>query len=259
MQPVVRDKWQEFSTKFEGYLPYMYLDVKGLVTTGMGNLIDPISNAESLPWKKADGSSASKAEIDAAWNIVKGRTDLKMKGGGAFAGLTGLHLEDDGIQQVINSTLDRNDQTLSSRFPGYASWPAPAQMALHSMAWAMGANFKFPKFEAAVNSLIPDFKTAITESHMNDVGYPGLTPRNVANAQLFSDAQNVLDNNLPHDELDISDIVGYVTTGAKAASAAAYGAVSAAAKAPTSTKVIVGGVLMALGGGLAAWKYFGKV
>lgn len=258
MQQIVKDKWQEFSKKFEGYLPYMYLDVKGLVSTGMGNLIDPISLAEPLPWKKPDGSNASKDEIDAAWNIVKGRQDLKMKGGGAQAGLTDLHLDDDGIQQLINQKLDLNDKILSSRFPGYPSWPAYAQMALNSMAWAMGANFKFPKFESAVNGLVPDFKTAAVEGNMNADGNPGLVPRNNANAQLWENAQNVLDNNLPHDLLDLSDIVGYggaaIEAGARAVSSAASSAAATIVKAPTSTKVIIGIALMVAGGGFTAWK-----
>jgi hypothetical protein len=261
VQQIVKDKWQEFSKKFEGYLPYMYLDVKGLVSTGMGNLIDPISLAEPLPWKKSDGSKASKEEIDAAWNTVKGRQDLKMSGGGAQAGLTNLHLDDDGIQQLIDQKLDLNDKILSSRFPGYQSWPAYAQMAVNSMAWAMGANFKFPKFESAVNALVPDFKTAAIEGHMNADGNPGLVPRNTANAQLWENAQNVLDNNLPHDLLDLSDIIGYggaaIEAGARAVSSAASSAATTIVKAPTSTKVIIGVALMVAGGALTAWKMIG--
>lgn len=66
MYQSVRDYFNTFQTKFEGYLPFMYLDVKNLVTTGMGNLIDPIGAASSLPWvHKSDGSPASPEEIAA--------------------------------------------------------------------------------------------------------------------------------------------------------------------------------------------------
>lgn len=46
----VHKMWISFNQSLEGRLPYMYLDIRNLVTTGMGNLIDPRQAAESLPW-----------------------------------------------------------------------------------------------------------------------------------------------------------------------------------------------------------------
>lgn len=258
MYDSVRSNWQKFSSKFEGYLPFMYLDVKGLVTTGMGNLIDPLPQAQALPWRKPDGSFASPNEIGAAWSLVKGRQDMKMKGGGAFSGISDLRLDQAGIQQLINGKLDNNDKILLGRFPGMVSWPADAQMGVHSMAWAMGANFHFPKFEAAVNSLVPDFKEAAIQSHMNDVGNPGLVPRNAANVQLFNNAQYTLDNGLPHDVLQWAE--GLVTSAVSAVSDAASSAADVAAqagtavvKAPLGVKALVGVGLLVVGGGFTAW------
>ena len=42
MRPSVFAAFPGFITRFEGRLPFMYLDTKGLVTTGVGNLIDPL-------------------------------------------------------------------------------------------------------------------------------------------------------------------------------------------------------------------------
>ena len=39
------------SPSLEGRLEFMYLDVKGLVTIGVGNLIDSIADAQRLPWR----------------------------------------------------------------------------------------------------------------------------------------------------------------------------------------------------------------
>ena len=41
----VRAAFLSFTTRLEGRVPYMYLDIKGLVTIGVGNLIDPVDLA----------------------------------------------------------------------------------------------------------------------------------------------------------------------------------------------------------------------
>jgi hypothetical protein len=171
----------------------MYLDIKGLVTTGMGNLIDPIGAALELPWKRPDGSLASQNEVRAAWNLVKSRVDLAPKYGTAFAGLTNLRLDKDGIEQLIARKLRQNEDYLRRRFAGYDRWPADAQLGLHSMAWAMGPGFHFPAFDAAVNREPPDFDAAARASHMNAAGNAGLVPRNTANFALFTNAARVLE------------------------------------------------------------------
>lgn len=192
MRPSVLAIFRAFSTKFEGWLPYMYLDIKGLVTTGMGNLIDPIGAALELPWKHPDGSLASQDEVRAAWTLVKSRVDLAPKYGTAFAGLTTIRLDKDGIEQLIARRLGQNEAYLRKRYAGYALWPADAQLGVHSMAWAMGPGFHFPAFDAAVNRSPPDFDAAATASHMNATGNPGLVPRNKANFELFTNAARVV-------------------------------------------------------------------
>ena len=71
MHPAILAAWQTFNTPIEGMVPFMYLDTKGLVTIGMGNLIDPISVAVTLPFKKRGktgpanaGKPATRAEIE---------------------------------------------------------------------------------------------------------------------------------------------------------------------------------------------------
>ena len=92
MRQSVRDIWTEFNAPLEGRLHFMYLDIKGLVTTGMGNLIDATGSpplrpptdseraashelARQLAWQASDGSSASPDQIDAEWDQIKARLD----------------------------------------------------------------------------------------------------------------------------------------------------------------------------------------
>lgn len=197
MYPSVRSAFPTFSKNFEGRVSYMYLDIKGLVTIGVGNLIDPMSLALPLPFvHKSDLSSATQDEIQTDWQAVKGRPDLAtvkdyLK---QFDLLTALKLTDDSIDQLVLSKLDSNVTTLknTTEFADLDNWPADAQLGLFSMAWAMGPAFGpgFPSFRAACAA--KDWNTAATQSRMNDTNNPGLTPRNTANHTLFSNAAQVV-------------------------------------------------------------------
>ena len=240
MRNSVSSAFKSFNTKFEGYLTFMYADVKNLVTTGMGNLIDPIGTSLSLPWVNSDGSPASQQQITDAWNAVKARTDLTQKGGKAYKSVTTIRLTDEGIDQLIQRRLKSNESTLRSTYPGYDSWPADAQLAVLSMAWAMGPAFKFGTFKKQVNGDPPDFAAAATSSHMNDAGNPGLVPRNAANKKLFENAAAVLKNKADPDKLyypgDVpASTASTTTTAAPAATTTAAPATTTTAAPATTT------------------------
>ena len=192
LRKAVLQSFTDFTTKFEGYTPFMYTDVKGLVTTGIGNLIDNGSSAPAmgLGWKKPDGTLASESEIDQAWHTVKGAWPGVQSA--ASAKLTNLRLDKEDIEKLVALKLKQNHEILRSKYPGYVKWPADAQMGLHSMAWAMGPAFNFPAFTSAVNKPVPDFAAAGVQAHMNEAGNPGLVPRNQANKVLFANAAQVL-------------------------------------------------------------------
>lgn len=241
MRQVVRDNFSAFSTKFEGAVPWMYLDIKGLVTTGIGNLINSPGAATALPWRHGvDGPYATANEIAQAWQTVhdmagkrdaKGRLFTELGGGNsAFANATDLRLDAEGIAKAVGGKLESNEAILRKRFPYYDNWPADAQLALHSMAWAMGANFAFPKFQAAVSGLIPDFATAAKESYMPDQANPGLRPRNAANKALFLAADNTLRNNLDVTAINWDGFNDLLTEGTAALVAAGKSGVKVATK-----------------------------
>ncbi len=186
MRQAVRDAFMQFSTRFESCLPYPYLDIKELVTVGVGNLIDPIETAIGLPFVKADWSLASRDEIAVGWRAVKARTDLAPRGGTAFREISGLMLTPEGIRHLVFTKLEANEERLVERFPFFPDFCADAQMGIFSVAWACGAAFHFPKFEAAI--LAQDWPTCAVESHMDDSHNSGLRPRNVATRTLFWNA-----------------------------------------------------------------------
>lgn len=191
------------NTPLEGCLDYPYADVLNLITTGMGNLIDPVSSAMGLPWQ-VDGREARGDEIAAQWWRVKNDPFCARKGHLYARGLTTIRLTQEGIKTVVFRKLDANEAVLLSRFPDMAGWPACAQMATHSLAWACGPSFHFPKLASAL--LARDFDAAAVACTINEwngsVHNVGVIPRNVANRILYRNAQRVEAYHLDPDLLD---------------------------------------------------------
>ena len=172
MRDSVNSIWIPFNYLLEGRLPFMYLDTRNFVTTGMGNLIEPRSTAEALLWYDQNtGDTASIDEIDDAWDLVKSRTDLSPLGGGAFTNVTSLRLTDSAIDDLIFSKLLEMEKYLERRphFRDFQNWPADAQLGLLSMSWGMGPAFNFPRFQAYASDR--RWAEAATECRFNpDVG-----------------------------------------------------------------------------------------
>lgn len=184
----VRNIWIQFNKDLEGFLDFMYLDSRNLVTTGMGNLIDPRHVAERLNWYDwRTGQYVSIDEIQAAWDLVKSRTDLSSHGGGAFKNVTTLRITEEEINSLIFSKLDEMEGYLKRRAPfrDLETWPADAQLALLSMAWGMGPAFNFPRFQEFASQR--RWREAATECRFSpDVGT--IKTRNNRNQQCFNNA-----------------------------------------------------------------------
>jgi GH24 family phage-related lysozyme (muramidase) len=195
MRPDVFHRWYAKTIELEGCIDHMYLDVLGLVTTGVGNLIDTVGAALALPWKLAgpDGRAlenvpAAAHEVSIAWNKVKGAQSMKLLGGAnpRWAQLTDVRLTPAGIEALVRTRLEQNEYILRHRFPDHDTWPDNVTIAVHSLAWACGAGFHFPKLEDALYAR--DWVTCAKECHIEDSHNPGVRPRNRWMMQLFEHA-----------------------------------------------------------------------
>jgi len=214
----------------------MYVDRKGYVTTGLGNLIatTPSTNVAetsqiteeglSLPWRRGEGGPlASREEIRQAFETVK-RSGMENAGGGNQGHLTTLRLNPEDVRALVRRKLEQMEVTLRQFFPGYDSWPADAQLGLLSMSWAMGPAFarKYPKFTAyANNALLPDFVGMAEESIIPELGMKE-GGRNKDQIQLFTNAAKVMQQNLDPNVLYwaeglLNDAAEFVAKGAKPA------------------------------------------
>jgi GH24 family phage-related lysozyme (muramidase) len=191
MFPCVRSAFKGFTAKFEGVVQWMYLDVKGLVTTGIGNLIDPVEQSLDIPWQKADETPATRDEIRAEWESVKGQKQLAQAGCNAAKKVTGLRLSDDAVDDLVLQRLDANAAYLAKHLDGFEEFPADAQMAILSMSWALGPGFlpKWPKLSAAIAAR--DWDAAAENCGISTKGNAGVAPRNDADVALFKNAAAV--------------------------------------------------------------------
>ena len=241
MHPEVRAAFVRVNTPIEGVVPWMYVDRRGLVHSGMGNLLEPANRAKRVPWHHLAGERASgdatqpfrfrgplatPAEIDAAWSKVK-TAAMTDKGGFVQHTLTDLRLDDAGLDTLINEALLTHEATLRAFLPGWDDFPADAQLALLSMAYAMGPGFAapgnsqfFPKFTAAIRA--GDFALAAKHSTVQPDSDSALHHRNQMNRQLLLDAAKRKIEGGPLDKLtrDVRDLVAIAS--GKLASAGAY-------------------------------------
>lgn len=222
MQHTVYNAWEAFNTPLEGCVNWMYLDTHDppLVTTGMGNMIDPVELALPLNWAidavdhgYSITRAATRAEIMAEWTLVKQSRGLSRAGANAAKQVTKLRLSPDAVSQLINTKLEANADAIK-RLPSYTAfemWPADAQLAVLSMAWAMGPE-KLEEFTHMSRSCaVMDFAAAATQCHMG--GEPPPERRNAANklafqyaAQAYADSgdYSVLCSAVPPAELPVA-------------------------------------------------------
>lgn len=193
IRPAVLDVWHAFSEPLEGRVHSMYLDVLGLVTTGVGNLIDTAEQAAALPWHhERTGAPATKDEVIAAWRTLKARKELSRLHWKYAAALNDLRLSDGAIDALVSAKLAANAVHLQSKyFRDFASWPADAQLGTLSMAWALGAGFPntFKNFTRCAN--VPNWLDAKACCIIRSTGNPGVVPRNRANERCFDNAHTV--------------------------------------------------------------------
>jgi hypothetical protein len=195
---------------------YMYEDILGLVTTGMGNLIETPSTPPTQEnpstegtitdeglnagWTHADGTPASDDEIRAEFANVKAKWSAghwEPLGGFNENGkeIATLFLPEAAVKKLIFAKLQAFANVLKTQLPEWDSFPADAQMALLSHAWAAGASLGgWPKFKGFINSNPPDWRSAAAEGYVygpNHTVIAGITPRNDSNVRLMLNAEGV--------------------------------------------------------------------
>lgn len=168
---------------FEGTVPWMYLDTRGFVTVGVGELLANSAKAETLAFLDPEGEPCTQDAIVDEFNRVSDLVPAKVA---AFYRLPSSPvLPHAAIDELLMNHLDFFDGQLAGRFANYASFPDPAKLGLLDMIYNLGqvGLFQhFPHFMAAVDK--QDWLGAAANCHR--VG-PS-QPRNDWTRQQFLDA-----------------------------------------------------------------------
>lgn len=155
--------------RFEGNIPYMYLDTKGNVTVGVGLMLPNANAAVALPFKRnSDLLLASDIEKKAEWTTIKGLQFPHIATW--YLPFTSMTLDQATIDQFLQSELEKVETSLQTHFVDYPIYSAKAQAGLIDMAYNLGVNgllTKFPTFVAAVKA--QEWETAAVECHRLDV------------------------------------------------------------------------------------------
>lgn len=150
------------TTRFEGNVPYMYLDTRGYVTVGVGFMLDSATAAATYPFvRRVDQQLATEEERKAAWSAV---SDAE-RGYPAsyYESLTTLVLP--SVDTILRQKLTAFEADLKSIFGDYDTFPAPAQEALVDLIYNLGkAGLQtFTKLLAAIRAR--EWALAASESH----------------------------------------------------------------------------------------------
>lgn len=187
MHASVRTALPAVCKRFEGRLSTMFLDTKGLVTTGTGNLIDTVKAAQALPWLTKDNKPASNAQVQAEWKQIKARQSIKGLGGYAYVKYATLHLAEPTIDKLLFNKTDEFWSTLSRTVKDVESFPADAQLALLDLAWQNGPAFLSTWNDTRKSVLAMDFaNTTVLTSSLK------ASPRTTFRVRLFKNAATVL-------------------------------------------------------------------
>lgn len=150
---------------FEGSVRWMYLDTRGLVTCGVGEMLSNPAAACQLPFQAASGMAGSD-EIVADFQRVKAlQPGLSPS---AYYVDSSLTLMAADIAEILRKHLVYFDSALTQFYPGYLDFPEPIKLALLDLIFNLGVSKlekTYPTFNAAVKR--QDWAAAAAQCHRN--------------------------------------------------------------------------------------------
>lgn len=140
--------------KGEGVVDWMYLDMVGLVTVGVGFLLKEEGDVDKLKWVRDGGGPASSADAHARWRELNS-IGQAVREGRASAGTHSAYKDPGGVRLNMAGVLETKVRgkyaTLKTwpEFRNFDDFPPDAQMAILIRAWGPFDYIRCPKFIAA--------------------------------------------------------------------------------------------------------------
>ena len=168
----------DFTAKFEGIVPHLYLDTRGNVTCGVGFLVKTEAELVRLPW-----SSVEAARMD--WQLVSRAEPSKPAS--FYRPLCKARLREIDMRRLFDLHVQAFRKQIDPAWH-LNQWPECVQIALVDMAFNLGAAGlnKYRKLQVAV--FARQWAIAAAECKRNGIG----DARNEATRQLFLSASDVV-------------------------------------------------------------------
>lgn len=134
--------WEDIKADFkrwEALVTHMYLDTRGNLTVGVGNLLADVSAAQKLAFvRRKDGAKATAEEIKADFNKII-EQDYGNYKASWYRDKTALDLPETVCWKLLKKRIDDDFiPGLQDYFTGWASLPLPVKRALLDMAYNLG-------------------------------------------------------------------------------------------------------------------------
>lgn len=164
--------------KYEGRVPYMYLDTRSNVTVGIGDMLPDSSVAVGLPFVERPTTRVDDPVIATGFTTVASNaqpascdTDMSTCHGSSYYGnVTDLILGDDDIDTIARGQIAVFGTELEVVYPDFDGYPSKVQLALYDMIFNLGQTKlqkNFPSFDAAI--MARDWQKAADESHRSGI------------------------------------------------------------------------------------------
>ncbi len=153
--PPTFDEIKRLLTPFEGNISYMYVDTKGFVTVGVGNMLPNARAAQALAFvNRATRNAATDREI--ATDFQKVAAQPKARPARWYRQFTTLDLPDVEINRLFQQRIEEFRGQLRRAYSKYDTYPDGAQLAMLDMAFNLGVGAlknKWPKLNEAIDKL----------------------------------------------------------------------------------------------------------
>jgi GH24 family phage-related lysozyme (muramidase) len=191
MYPSVLTAMPRLNKPLEGFVLWPYQDILGLVTIGVGCLIESQNSADRaalalpLPWVGGPTAQTIRQEF------AKVDAYPKAMHFNQYRNACSLRLTEEGVDELLELRAHQFEATLIKGFPGWNDWPADAQLGVLAIAWACGPGFwvQFKNFREYANKR--DWTNAARCAAIRTAGNPGVVPRNAQVALCLANSAEI--------------------------------------------------------------------
>ncbi len=160
---------REYLIRWEAFSDWVYLDTVGVPTIGIGLALQGEGDAS---WFGQEG-------IDAWKTVRESPTGMYFTW---YQHRSPWRADSAKLEALFMYRLQATENALQKQFPGWATWPQSAQIAIFDLAWNVGANITphWPRLTAALKE--QDWEEAALQCSVTH----GVVARNIARVALLN-------------------------------------------------------------------------